>query len=199
MSLPGALALTIFPLLMAYAAFSDLFTMTISNRIAFLLVIGFVSLAALMGMPLTMLALHLAAGIAVLVLTFVLFARGWIGGGDAKLAAATAVWLGWDNLAAYGLQASLLGAGLTLGILVLRKRELPVPPDAPRLDRAPSRRGHGRSLRHRACSRRAVALPGHRGLEWGDRLTRHGPGAPAPPAEPWTTSGFAVTLSARRL
>ncbi len=127
MSLPGALALTIFPLLMAYAAFSDLFTMTISNRIAILLVIGFVSLAALMGMPLTMLALHLAAGIAVLVLTFVLFARGWIGGGDAKLAAATAVWLGWDNLAAYGLQASLLGAGLTLGILVLRKRELPVP------------------------------------------------------------------------
>ena len=126
MSMAGATALVLFPLLMAYAAFSDLFTMTISNRISILLVLGYVPLALALGLtPMTILTMHLAAGAAVLVLTFAFFARGWIGGGDAKLAAATAVWLGWENLADYGLQASVLGAALTLGILVLRKRELP--------------------------------------------------------------------------
>ena len=39
--------LTLFPTLMAFAAASDLLTMTISNRISLLLVAGFVVLAAL--------------------------------------------------------------------------------------------------------------------------------------------------------
>ena len=45
--------------------------------------------------------LHVAAGAAVLAVTFALFAFGWIGGGDAKLAAATALWLGFDTLPDY--------------------------------------------------------------------------------------------------
>ena len=119
-------ALVLFPLLMAYAALSDLLTMTISNRVSAALVVGFAGLALASGMSLaTLLSVHLACGAAVLVLTFALFAFGWIGGGDAKLAAATAVWLGWVNLYDYGLTASILGAALTVGILMLRKRELP--------------------------------------------------------------------------
>lgn len=126
MPLTGAVALTLFPLLMAYAAFSDLFTMTISNWIAILLVAGFLALAWASGMaPVTILVFHLAPGFGVLVLTFVFFARGWIGGGDAKLAAATALWLGWDHLADYGLLASVLGAALTIALLLVRKRALP--------------------------------------------------------------------------
>ena len=42
-----------------------------------------------------------APRLAVLVVTFMFFARGWIGGGDAKLAAATALWLGFDQLLNY--------------------------------------------------------------------------------------------------
>ena len=38
------------------------------------------------------------AAAAVLAVAFVFFALGWIGGGDAKLAAATALWLGFDHL-----------------------------------------------------------------------------------------------------
>ncbi len=57
--------------------------------------------------------------------TFTLFAFGWIGGGDAKLAAATALWLGFDPLMNYLLYASLLGGALTL--LILKFRTLPVP------------------------------------------------------------------------
>ena len=119
-------ALVFFPALMAYAAASDLLTMTISNRISMALVAGFLVMAYASGMPLPVIfSVHIACGAAVLVLTFALFAFGWIGGGDAKLAAATAVWLGWPNLIEYGLQASILGAVLTIGILYLRKYRLP--------------------------------------------------------------------------
>ena len=118
--------LVLFPALMAYAAASDLLTMTISNRVSIALVLGFAALALASGMPpATLIEVHLACGAAVLALTFALFAFGWIGGGDAKLAAATAVWLGWFNLYDYGLAASILGAALTLAILAMRKRALP--------------------------------------------------------------------------
>ncbi len=118
--------LVLFPVMMAYAAASDLLTMTISNLVSIVLVAGFAILALASGMPLeTLLAGHLACGAAVLVLTFTFFAFGWIGGGDAKLAAATAVWLGWGTLYEYGLLASVLGAALTMGILALRKQVLP--------------------------------------------------------------------------
>lgn len=123
--LPAA-ALVLFPSLMAYAASSDLLTMTIANWVSAVLVGGFLLLAALVGMPaLEVLQAHVACGAAVLALTFALFACGWIGGGDAKLAAATAVWLGWDNLLAYGMTASVIGGGLTLVILYFRKVDLP--------------------------------------------------------------------------
>ena len=60
-----------------------------------------------------------------LVVTFMFFARGWIGGGDAKLAAATALWLGFDQLLDYLIYASLFGGVLTL--LILRFRLMPLP------------------------------------------------------------------------
>ncbi len=90
--------LVLFPGLMIFAAFSDLFTMTISNRVSIALVAIFCVLALALHMPLASFGLHLACGLAVLVCTFGLFAFGWIGGGDAKLASATALWLGWDHL-----------------------------------------------------------------------------------------------------
>jgi prepilin peptidase CpaA len=56
-----------------------------------------------------------------LVFVFGLFARGWIGGGDAKLAAAIALWLGFDHLSDYAHSASILGGLLTVSIILLRK------------------------------------------------------------------------------
>ncbi len=122
----SAAVLILFPWLMAYAAASDLLTMTIANWVSLVLVGLFLGLAALAGMPgPEMLMSHLACGLAVLTLTFALFAFGWIGGGDAKLAAATAVWLGWDNLYAYAVISSVAGGALTLLILACRKTDLP--------------------------------------------------------------------------
>jgi prepilin peptidase CpaA len=120
-----AVTLVLFPSLMAFAASTDLLTMTISNRVSLGLVAGFVLVAGTAGLPLDLVALHLSCGLAMLALTFSLFSFGWIGGGDAKLAAATAVWLGWTNVLDYGLIASVLGGGLTLGILYLRKMPMP--------------------------------------------------------------------------
>jgi len=122
-----ATRLLLFPALMAFAASSDLFTMTISNRLTLALVVGFGALALMTGMPVTMMLDHAGAALLVLVVGFILFARGWIGGGDAKLAAATALWLGWPHLFDYVLYASLLGGALTVALLQFRKFTLPVP------------------------------------------------------------------------
>ena len=123
--LTDAIRLLLFPAMMAFAASSDLFTMTISNRVALALVAGFFALAFAGGMaPIDVLS-HMAAACAVLVVTFVFFARGWIGGGDAKLAAATALWLGFDHLMAYLVYASIFGGILTLAIIRFRLTPLP--------------------------------------------------------------------------
>ncbi len=117
--------LLVFPALMVFAAFSDLFTMTISNRISIVLVLVFVLLALALHVPLDEIGQHLLCGLCVLALTFLFFAFRWIGGGDAKLAAATALWLGFDHLLDYGLYAALLGGALTVSILMMRRWPLP--------------------------------------------------------------------------
>ncbi len=120
-----SLALIAFPLLMIFAAFADLFTMTIPNRVSLFLIAGYFALALYLHVPMQTIALHASCGAAMLLLTFVMFHLRWIGGGDAKLAAATALWLGWGLLFQYGLVASLAGGVLTLAILELRRHELP--------------------------------------------------------------------------
>lgn len=116
---------TSFPFLMAYAAASDLLTMRISNRVTSLIAISFSLYALASGMSLQDLGWHVAAGALTLIATFSMFARGWIGGGDAKLAAATALWLGLSSLADYLIVASILGGALTIFIVYMRTFPLP--------------------------------------------------------------------------
>jgi prepilin peptidase CpaA len=117
--------LTLFPTLMAFAASSDLLTMTISNRVSIVLVAGFFALAMMSGMGMAEVLSHVGAGAVVLVVSFGFFARGWIGGGDAKLAAATAIWFGFGYLMNYLVYASLLGGALTF--LLIEFRLVPLP------------------------------------------------------------------------
>ena len=117
--------LLLFPALMAFAAASDLFTMTISNRVSLALAAGFLLLALLTGMSFQEILMHFGAGAIVLVAAFGCFAMGWVGGGDAKIAAAAALWFGFAHLMDYLLYASLLGGGLTL--LLMQFREWPLP------------------------------------------------------------------------
>ena len=55
---------------------------------ALLLLAGFFIFAVVVGLPLVTIGWHLLAGLTVLVITFGMFTLGWMGGGDAKLAAA---------------------------------------------------------------------------------------------------------------
>jgi len=123
--LTEAIRLTLFPAMMAFAASSDLFTMTIANRVSLILVGGFAVLALLTGMSGADMLSHAGAAAMVLAVVFVFFACGWIGGGDAKLAAATALWLGFAHLADYLVYASLLGGALT--VLIIQFRTVPLP------------------------------------------------------------------------
>jgi prepilin peptidase CpaA len=123
--LTEAITLMLFPATMAFAASSDLFTMTIANRISLILFAGFVLLAVMTGMSATNMLLHFTAGAAVLVVAFVLFSCGWIGGGDAKLAAVTALWLGFGHLFDYLIYSSVFGGALTLALIQFRLLPLP--------------------------------------------------------------------------
>lgn len=116
---------SVFPAAMVLAACCDFFSMTISNRLTIGFAAAFVLVAVWCGLDLETTLMHLSAGLAMLVVGFVLFAFGWIGGGDAKFFAATAIWLGWTPLLQYALVASLIGGGLTMALLFVRRMPLP--------------------------------------------------------------------------
>ena len=123
--LTDAVRLLLFPALMAFAASSDLLTMTISNRLSLALTAAFFVMTVVIGMSLHAVGLHLGAAALVLVVSFIFFSQGWIGGGDAKLVAATALWFGFDYLLDYLVYASLFGGVLSLVLLQFRKLPLP--------------------------------------------------------------------------
>lgn len=117
-----AALLVVFPCLVAFAGASDLFTMTIPNRVSLMMIAGFAMLAPAIGMAPIEIGFHLiAAGIA-LSFGLVFFAFGWMGGGDAKLMTVVALWLGLTPaLGEFLLLTSVYGAVLTLAILGFRK------------------------------------------------------------------------------
>ncbi|MBN9588721.1 MAG: peptidase [Alphaproteobacteria bacterium 64-11] len=119
------LVLVALPALLAAAAGWDLASFTIPNRLQLALLATFMLFVAASGMTLAVLGWHLVAGLVGLAIGFALFAAGWIGGGDAKLFAATALWLGFRDMMPYAVIASVFGGVLTLGLLVLRGWPLP--------------------------------------------------------------------------
>lgn len=118
--------LLIFPIAMVYAAWMDLITMTIPNRISLALIVGFVAAAILGGLGWVVIAKHVGVALGVLVVTIVMFSQGWMGGGDAKLLAAASLWFGLDQVLDYVIMVALLGGLLTLLILTYRSFIPPV-------------------------------------------------------------------------
>jgi prepilin peptidase CpaA len=117
----------VFPLIMTYAAVSDLFFMRIPNVISVILIVMFPVAAYCVTLPLGVFLLHLICGGLILSIGLLLFYFGWIGGGDAKLLASTSLWFGFDSLMPYFLVSSLLGGVLSIAILFARARPLPAP------------------------------------------------------------------------
>lgn len=129
----------VFPAAMAFAAAMDLLTMTIPNRISLALVAAFLIIGPFAGLPLNDVAMHLAAGVAMLAAGVAMFALGWVGGGDAKLLAAGALWLGLPQLLPFLVLTGLIGSVLMLLLVAYRgypAGALPIPAWAIRLHRA---------------------------------------------------------------
>jgi prepilin peptidase CpaA len=119
------LLLFVVPALLALAAGWDLASFTIPNFLSLMLILSFALFALATHMTLGAAGSHVLAGGIGLVAGFALFALGTIGGGDAKLFAAIALWLGFANLLDFTIAASLFGGGLALAILGLRHVPLP--------------------------------------------------------------------------
>lgn len=119
------LLIFIFCACMLYAAVNDMLSMTIANRIPILLTATFPVFAWHAGIDALTIGLHLAIGLGMLCLTFGLFAAGAMGGGDAKLIAATSIWFGLSlALAQYLVWSAMLGGLLTLILVIYRATPL---------------------------------------------------------------------------
>ena len=117
--------LIVLPVLLSAAAGWDLASFTIPNFLQLAIIAAFVVFAMIVGIPASELGGHLVAAFIALAIGFTLFAFGYVGGGDAKLFAAIALWFGFRDLANFALVASLMGGGLTLLMITMRRMPLP--------------------------------------------------------------------------
>ena len=118
------LAKSLFPLVFAalviLAALKDLSSFTIPNWISAALALAFGPAAFLCGASLASIGASFALGAGVLAAGAGMFALGWVGGGDAKLLAASSLWVGLKGLAAFAAFTGLAGGALALMLLAVR-------------------------------------------------------------------------------
>lgn len=110
----------VFAGLVLTGAIRDLVSYTIPNWISFA-ILGLFPVAALAaGLPMSTVGLHAAAGVVVLVAAMGMFALRWIGGGDAKMLAAAAFWMGWPAVMDFLLWTAISGGVLAAALMTLR-------------------------------------------------------------------------------
>ncbi|MEI9990712.1 MAG: prepilin peptidase [Rhizomicrobium sp.] len=119
------LVLIVLPALLALAAGWDLASFTIPNALQIALIGAFAVFAISVGLSPAEIGGHLLAGFVGLAIGFTLFALGYVGGGDAKLFACVLLWIGFRNLLDYTLVAVVMGGGLSVLILAMRRVPLP--------------------------------------------------------------------------
>lgn len=110
----------IFPAMVIVAGLKDVTSYTIPNWISLVLIAGFFPAAFAVGLPLGDIGVNVGVGLGALFVGMGMFALGWIGGGDAKLFAAAALWLGWPAAASYLAITGIAGGALALALLGLR-------------------------------------------------------------------------------
>ncbi|MBE7217103.1 MAG: prepilin peptidase [Caulobacteraceae bacterium] len=121
----------IFPALLICAALRDATSFTIPNWISLAAAAMFVPVALFLGLPLPVVGLALSLGVAALLLGMLMFAFGWIGGGDAKLMAACGVWIGWSAFLPFLIFTGAAGGALAVLLLMVRKMSFWLPPRLP--------------------------------------------------------------------
>lgn len=117
--------LLIFPFSLIFAGISDAMSFTIPNRVSLVLFIGFLILAPISGMSISEIGMNVLVGFLALLVGFALFARGIIGGGDAKLIAAASLWFGVELIGPFLLMTAVFGGLLSLICMKMHSTPLP--------------------------------------------------------------------------
>ena len=108
-----------FALAMLASATLDLRSRRLPNWLNLAVAMGFLPWAWSTGLPWNDVAIHLVVGAMVLAVGFGLFATGVIGGGDAKLGAAVALWIGFSSeLLRFFIAMALAGGVLAIFALI---------------------------------------------------------------------------------
>jgi len=113
-----------FPLLLIYAAWHDVSTMTIPNWVSILLAATFVPAAFAAGLSVEQIGWHLVFGAIVLVACAALFYLNVFGGGDAKVIAAASLWIGLSAVAPFAFWMAVAGGGLAGVLIAMRRMKL---------------------------------------------------------------------------
>jgi prepilin peptidase CpaA len=115
----------LFAICQIMAAVNDALSMKIPNIISLVLLAGFVLITPFAWVDFATFGEHILVGLGVFAVAFGMFAAGWLGGGDAKLLAATAFWWQAVDLFPYLLVTAIAGGALAL-FLIIGRRYIPV-------------------------------------------------------------------------
>jgi prepilin peptidase CpaA len=124
--------LIIMPALTIIAGLRDLTTMTIPNWISAAIIVAFFPAALAVGLPWLSILTHVGVAFGALLAGMGMFALRWIGGGDAKLMAATTLWLGLTSSLTFVLWTAVIGGLFGLLLLMTRRHVEPFMAWAPR-------------------------------------------------------------------
>jgi prepilin peptidase CpaA len=107
--------------LLIYAACSDIARLIIPNWVSIALAAIFPAVALAAGQPLSQIGLHILFACAVLAVGFFLFAANILGGGDAKLFAAAAMWTGFNAFFPFLFWTVVAGGVMALVLIAARQ------------------------------------------------------------------------------
>ena len=113
--------LGVFPALVIVGGLHDLITMKIPNWVSLALIAAFFPVALLIGVAPMDVAVHVGVGVGALLVGMGMFAAGWIGGGDAKLLAASCLWMGVSGILPFLIWTGLAGGAFCLLLMTARQ------------------------------------------------------------------------------
>lgn len=133
MTFLAPILIAVFPLLVIVAALKDVTSFIIPNWISIGLVVAFYPAALAAGASPAVIGAATAVGACALLAGMAMFYAGWMGGGDAKLLAGCALWMGWPTVLPFLLATALAGGALALILMQMRSNLL-----KPYLQRGPA-------------------------------------------------------------
>lgn len=119
--MPAYLLISVLPAALLIAAANDLYEFKIPNWLSITLAAAFPACALAVGAPFSLIVEGVLIGAGALAIGFGLFAFRIIGGGDAKLFAATTPWVGLSGLGVFLAYTAFCGAALVIVLIAFRK------------------------------------------------------------------------------